>query len=239
MRFGREKEILPAYPRTPHVPWKAPTFPGEGYVATFAECMSLFSSPFVRVDEKIDGSNCGMALVDGFPLIRNREHILRKGYRKDTPAKMQFKSVWTWFYGHKHNFEALASQGNYSVYGDWMYAQHGLEYDLLPSLFMTYDLFDYAAKRWLDSHSAKEILRDCGFSTAPELHVGSLIGWAQLEDMTNQPSPFTTKGNREGVYVKVSDGRWIIQRFKMVREGFKQGGLWSDSVIRPNVVIGE
>jgi hypothetical protein len=237
-KFVTEKEVLPTYPRTLHLPWKPNAARGD-LVADLKDCGVLFTSDFVSVDEKIDGANCGMVLLDGEPIIRNRDHILRKGYSKDTPAKQQFKSVWTWFYAHRDQFELLASVGPYSVYGDWMVAQHGLEYNKLPSLFMTYDLFDHDAGKWMDSHKAKEILTTCGFSTVPEVHRGSLDTWEQLEVLANQPSPFTDLGHREGLYVKVSDGRWVTHRFKMVRESFRQGALWSETEIKRNTVIKE
>jgi len=237
-KFVTEKEVLPTYPRTLHLPWKANAARGD-LVADQKDCALIFTSPNLRVDEKIDGANCGMVLLDGECLIRNRDHILRKGYTKDTPAKQQFKSVWTWFYAHKDEFELLASIGPYSVYGDWMVAQHGLEYDRLPSLFMTYDLFDHDKGKWLDSQKAKEILQTCGFHTVPEVHSGAVDSWEQLEELANQPSPFTSLGHREGLYLKVSDGKYITHRFKMVRESFKQGGLWSESEINRNTVVKE
>lgn len=230
------KDIIPEFPRTMHLPWKVNSSKAD-LVASEKDCEILFNSRHIRVDEKIDGANCGMVLYDGHPIIRNKDHILRKGYYKNTPAKQQFKSVWNWFYEHKENFEKLNTIGKFSVYGDWMYAQHGLEYDLLPSLFMCYDLFDYEKEKWLDSHLAKKILNDCNFSTVTEIHVGVIENWEQLEKFANSPSQFTTKGNREGIYVKTIDGKWISKRFKMVREGFVQGGLWSKKEIKKNKVV--
>lgn len=235
-KFVTEKMIAPTYPRTVHLPHKANTARGD-LIASEEECAMLWTSPNVKVDEKIDGANCGMVLYNGEPIIRNRDHILRKGYYKETPAKQQFKGVWTWFYNHKEEFELLASMGTYTVYGDWMYAQHGLEYDKLPSLFMTYDLYDYTKGKFLDSTMAKQMLETCGFNTVPEIHSGPLESWEQLEGLANQPSPFTTTGHREGVYVKVSDGTYVTHRFKMIRSDFQQGALWSTKEIKRNTVV--
>lgn len=233
MKYVTEKQVLPPYPRTMHLPWKPNTVRGD-LIATEENCKVLFTEQSVVVEEKIDGAQCGMAYFDGHPIIRNRDHILSKGYHKQTPAKQQFKAVWNWFYDHRENFEALARMGHYSVYGEWMVAQHGLEYDRLPSWFIAYDLYDYDAGQYIDSVRAKIFLRACGFHVVPELHKGPLDSWPQLEGMANGPSPFTTTGQREGVYVKVSDGQWITKRFKMVREGFVQGGLWSETELHRN-----
>lgn len=227
--------MLPDYPRTLHLPWKA-NASSDDKVATERECKSIFTSPTVAVQEKVDGASCGMCLNGENALIRNRNHILSKGYNKQTPAKAQFARVWNWFYENIHLLQALNEQGPYSVYGEWLYAQHGLEYDLLPSLFVTYDVYDYEAEKYVCPVESIRILTECGFAVVPQLHLGPVASWEQLEELANQPSPFTTKGNREGVYLKVSDGRYVTDRFKMVRADFKQGALWSESVINRNKV---
>lgn len=233
----KDERFLPTYPRTLHLPWK-PNAQRDDLVAAEADCDILFKSPCVWVEEKIDGANCAMALVGGHPIIRNRDHIMRKGYVKKTPAKMQFTSVWNWFYTQRDRFQALESVcPGAGVYGEWMYAQHGLEYDCLPELFIAYDLYDYEASQFIRTDRAIDILRSCGFTTPPLLHAGSISDFVQLEEMTLQVSPWTTKGFREGVYVKASaDGRYITHRFKMVRQGFTQGGLWSQTELRRNTL---
>jgi atypical dual specificity phosphatase len=228
------KAILPDYPRTRHVPWKANAARGD-LVATAEEAAILLQSPNISVEEKIDGANCGMALYHGEAVIRNHNHVLRKGYMKDTPAKRQFVHVWNWFYENKGRFELLNElEGSVAVYGEWMVAQHGLEYDQLPSLFVAYDLYDYESHKFIASNKARNLLITAGFQVVPQLHYGPLTDFQLLETLANQPSPFTTKGNREGVYLKVSDDQWITDRFKMVREGFNQGGLWDEDNLKKN-----
>ena len=61
----------------------------------------------LTVEEKIDGACVGIRHTGDEPIIRNREHILRKGYLKDTPAKMQFRPLWGYYYEHRENFAAL------------------------------------------------------------------------------------------------------------------------------------
>jgi len=235
-RFADEKVMLPEYPRTRHLPHRA-NAARDDLICTEVECKVIFESPHVVVEEKVDGASCGMTINGDEPVIRNRSHILRKGYSKpNSAAKNQFSRVWNWWYDNYAMFRALAEAGPYSVYGDWCYAQHGIEYDLLPSFFVTYDLYDYEAGKFMDSVKGKALLREIGFTTVPELHTGPVANWEQLEALANLPSPFTSKGPREGVYLKVSDGKWIVHRFKMVREDFKQGALWNDSVINKNTI---
>lgn len=85
---------LPEYPRTLHLPHN-PNAARNDLIASSKDVAEIFSSDNVYIEEKIDGANCGMMLIDdgkgeSIPLIRNRSHILSKGYNKGTPAKQQF-----------------------------------------------------------------------------------------------------------------------------------------------------
>ena len=91
-----EKSLLPQYPRTPHLPHK-PNASEDDVVAQESETTVVWGS-FVTIEEKIDGASVGIAVFDGHPIVRNRDHVLRKGYVKETAAKKQFTSLWNYFY---------------------------------------------------------------------------------------------------------------------------------------------
>ena len=229
--------ILPEYPRTPHVPYK-PNMSADDVLASNHESDLIFKSDRVSVTEKVDGANCGMALYEGEAVIRNHTHILSKGFVKDTPAKKQFASIWGWFYENKKKFVALNDAlGPVSVYGEWLIAQHGLEYDRLPSYFMAFDLYNYEQHQFVATDLARKFLTEIGFNVVPELFFGKIENYEQLETLANQPSLLTTKGNREGVYLKINDDRWVTHRFKMVRSDFVQGRLWNESKITKNKIM--
>lgn len=230
---------LPEYPRTLHLPHK-PNAKREDLIADDKYAKEIFNSQFVYVEEKADGANCGMMLLDeddGIPLIRNRSHILSKGYNKATPAKAQFSSVWNWFYDNKYKFEALNEALGYcaGVYGEWLYALHGVKYDKLPSLFVPFDVYDYEREYFIDPSQGRKALQDVGFDIIPLLHQGPVESYEQLEEFCQVTSPFASE-RREGVYVKVSDGTKVIKRLKMVRDDFIQGCHWSDKSITRNLL---
>ncbi|RDJ35000.1 MAG: hypothetical protein DWQ19_09200 [Crenarchaeota archaeon] len=228
------KKILPDYPRTEHFPWK-PNTSRDDLVASREEAAVVFISNDVEITEKVDGAQCAMALYEGHPVIRNSNHILAKGYVKDTPAKKQFASIFNWFYENKHKFEKLNELiDNVGVYGEWMVAQHGLEYDCLPDKFIAFDLYNYQTKEFVCSKIARQLMEESGFVTVPLLYYGRIYSYDQLEAWANESSPFTTRGKREGIYIKVNDKRWVKQRFKMVRQGFVQGSLWDHKKLKKN-----
>lgn len=221
----KHKEILPEFPKIQHLPWK----PNLGEGDTIAEEVSIiFESPYVCVEEKVDGSFCGISLYEKHPVIRNRNRFLKKSDRNKNFAQKQFNTIWNWFYKNKKLFEKINTiAGTVSVYGEWMYAQHGIEYNKLPSLFIAYDLYDYEKKRFLEANESIRLLNEAGFSTPPIL-TNSIDNYEQLEELTKQPSPFTNKAMREGIVIKVSkDGKYNEVSYKMIREDFKQGELWA------------
>lgn len=230
--FSDQKRILPEFPRTRHLPWKPNTVRGD-LVVSEDEAKVIFENPHTFVQEKVDGANSGMALVNGEPIIRNREHILRKGFVKDTPAKKQFASIWGWFYDHRDNFKTLNDLlGPVSVYGEWMVQIHGMVYDSLPDWFLAYDVYDYETEKFFDPQVAVDALQKSGFSVVPTLKIG-VSSYEELEILANSNSLFTSSP-REGVYVKVSNSKWQVDRFKMVRQGFIQGGLFDNKILRKN-----
>lgn len=233
----RESDIIPDFPRTRHLPHKANTAKGDT-VASAKECSIIFDSEFTVVEEKIDGANTGMCLYEGNPIIRNRNHILNKAFtQRRTAAKMQFGSIFGWFYENMTKFEKLNELLGFdaAVYGEWMFAVHGIQYTKLPEVWIPYDIYDWQHQKFISTTQVRTALADAGFWTPPLLHNGKVPSWEFLEALCQEKSEWSDT-QREGVYVKVSDARWVTERFKMVRTGFAQGGLWSDDRITRNKV---
>lgn len=245
------KDVLPEYPSVLHLPWH-PNAKGDR-IATLQDVEPIFESKNVYIQEKIDGANCGMTFLDGHPVVRNRTKILRKGQELKNPSQKQFASAWNWMHERKDRFERLDDAGPYSVYGEWMIQQHGMIYDALPEWFIAYDLYDYEKQHFLDPAKANKILLSCGFQVIEMDFIGSytafLTGFLggetpdNFEDLcvaagdqikwnSNLKSNFAIDSKREGTIVKVSDGEWITDRFKMVRQGVDQGCLLTDEIKR-------
>jgi atypical dual specificity phosphatase len=227
------KSLLPDYPRTLHLPYRPNAVLGD-LLASEDEVKSIFAPTdglYIHVEEKVDGANCGMALINGEAVIRNRNHVLRKGYVKDIAAKKQFASAWNWFYENKKKFEALEG---YTVYGEWMLALHGIRYDKLPAYFIAYDLYDQAEGQYVATPKARMLLEEAGFFTVPLLHTGPLDCWEQLVSLCNEPSAYSSFDKREGVYLKISNDLFVTARYKMVRGDYVQGCRWDEKVITKN-----
>lgn len=231
------KTVLPEFPKTLHLPW-SPN-PGHGDSVAALRDVEILKSLDHRVfiEEKIDGASVGLMWDGEHPVVRNKDHILQKGYlrkKQDTVAKMQFRPLWNWMYEHKKQFRDLEG---YSVYAQWMLVQHGMVYDKLPDWIIAHDLFDQEQGKWVAPDKARCLLVRAGFSI-PDLrtdHVETMVSDDYIA-MANLSSRYTTTEAAEGIYVKVVKGDWIVARFKMVRMDFVQGKLWSDEELKKNHV---
>lgn len=232
--FEKEKHILPEFPRTPHLP--VYSVPQGDVRASHSEARTIFTQ-YLNIEEKVDGASVGITLDNhGDPIIRNRDHVLRKGYLKDTPAKRQFRPLWEWFYENREKFQTLNHHGRFSVYGDWMWMQHGLEYDSLPDWFIAYDLYDQDEHQFIAPPKARCLLISMGF-TVPKLFDESPSTYEDLIPLTQTPGDWTKNHERvEGLYLKTYDDRFVTGRFKMVRPDFLQGALFDQKSLHRNSI---
>ena len=72
----------------------------------------------------------------------------------------------------------------------------------------------------------------------PLIHIGPIESYEQLEAWTQEPTPLATNTKREGIYLKIGDGRWMTHRFKMVRYDYMRGALWDNKVLKKNSLVG-
>jgi len=231
------ENIIPRFVRTMHLPIE-PNASRNDLVAKPSVLKLIFENKNVNIEEKIDGANCGMTIINDHPVIRNRNHILSKAQsgRSRTPAKLQFAAIWNWFYSNAKKFEKLASELGFmpSIYGEWLYAIHSVEYDLLPDFFVAYDIYDYRRKIFLNPLTARSLLEKAGFSLPHKLTNPKVNTEDSLRLMRDGHSIFSSVSQREGIYIKTYDEDQILDRFKMVRKDFITDDHWNKKELRKN-----
>lgn len=252
MAYELEQSIFPDFPRTEHLPafgkYK-PNASSDDKVADKSALDFLLDDP-TYVEEKIDGANSGImycpSLVDqlGQPfMLRNRNHILRKGFTAKTKGKQQFVPFWNWYYEHVDRFSALNDSLGYEacVYGEWMEQTCTIVYDkqLLPDKFIAYDIWDHH-NQWFIA-DARDHLTAAGF-TVPPLLLREVKSLADLPPLLDGPAAWAAPADRqldpaqtkrEGVYVKVCHRNVIAMRYKMVRPDYVPGLSFDDNKIKP------
>ena len=228
MKTLRPHELLPEFPRTPHLPDSLADM-GD-VVASYHDAACVFRTPFVWVTEKIDGSNLGITLKeDGHFLVRNRTHFLRKGNLPKNPSGQQYLSIWNYLHDRRDRFESLSG---FSVYGEWCRMAHGLLYDQLPDLFFAFDLYD-PGKGFLPIGESFPLLEKAGFTLPPVIHQGFVRSYEQLHAWCQEPSEYCSDGTpKEGVYLRLESG----ERFKLVRSDFIRGKYFGPEMVRTKLI---
>jgi hypothetical protein len=217
-----------------HLPLE-PNADSDDRVATICD-MEMFLAGEISIQEKIDGANMGISIHKGEPIVRNRSHILRKGYSaRKTPAQQQFSRVWTWLYENADKIRSVskATGGQISIYGEWLFAKHTIAYNELPDWFVAYDIYHSDERKFLDPTLALKLLREAGFSTIGVIHSGTCTPKTLLE-MRDGPSLYAQNQAREGVYLKSGDGQWCTGRYKMVAPWFKSDDNWNKTQLVKN-----
>jgi hypothetical protein len=174
------------YPRIPHLPWSPGTAPDD---RRMPDTTALLDRPLV-ITEKLDGSNLSMTSGDVF--ARTHAHAPRH------PSFDMAKRLWAGVRGRIP--EGL------SVFGEWLYARHSIEYRALPGYFIVFGVRDDAAGAWRSWDQTTQFASDLGLPAAPVLWTGRVRTDGELrghvERLARQPSEFG--GDREGVVVRVA-----------------------------------
>jgi hypothetical protein len=204
------------YPRTPHLAGSRIQPGDEDLDAVAVEL--LHGLPIV-VEEKLDGSNCGLSFdEDGRLLLQSRGHILTGG-----PRERQFDLFKRWANHHVFAFNRILGT-RYVMYGEWLYARHTIYYDRLPHYFLEFDVLDKERDEFLSTDRRQALLAGSGVVSVPLLGIGSVSGLAQYIGRSHCSS----SNIMEGLYVKHEESGRVHARYKFVREGFLQAVEESD-----------
>jgi hypothetical protein len=224
--------LAPEYPRIPHLDKKISNMTHDDI-----QLESKIQFPLTGwVQEKLDGANLGLSWTSG-PVIRNRNNILKKGYiKKETPAKLQFRSSWNWLHAHNKDIQKLSKSlmTTVTVYGEWCYAKHSLFYDRLPDLFIAYDIYVPEDDEWLspDRFESEISQTDIRFIKPTKMTFDDISDVVRVSEL---PSEYRN-GIREGIVIKLSDGRKVTESFKIVNKFFERREDFNDELIKNKVI---
>ncbi len=217
------------FPSTPHLAVFAENEIRGDKVFSEDERKSFLSHSLV-VEEKIDGANLGISFdTNGSLILQNR------GTELKAPYAGQWKKLPEWINLKIENlFERLGDQ--YILFGEWCYAKHSIYYDRLPDWFIGFDIFDKTCQRFVSTQVRDALFRAIGIAPVPFVSEGC-FSISEIENL------FTTTrlGHEpcEGLYLRVQNDDWLLQRSKIVRHDFVQQieEHWSRKQIVPNRLL--
>jgi len=175
--------------------------------------MNSFLAHDVTVEEKIDGANLGISFdSEGNIKLQNRGAYL------SFPPAGQWKKIVEWIAPKLDIFfEYLLDE--YILFGEWCYARHSVLYDSLPDWFLCFDIFDTINRRFLSCKKRDAFFSKLNVAQVPKVAHGRFT----LDELTNLLSQSQVSSqSAEGLYLRIDQGDWLLQRAKLVRPTFIQ-----------------
>jgi hypothetical protein len=186
----------------------------------------------IIVQEKLDGSNVGVARIDGgiYPLTR-------AGYLASTSPYEQHWRFGEWVYENQHRFLAALKDGE-RFCGEWLMQAHGTRYSLQHEPFVVFDLMVGIERRiydeFIESVAAGE------FVTPKVLHRGSPLGIDEAMRLLNVHGFHGAIDPVEGAVWRVErnelisrnrgDRRWVVDYLVKYVRPDKQDGIYLPEV---------
>jgi atypical dual specificity phosphatase len=192
-----------------------------------------FLNKMIYLEEKIDGANMGISIKDNKIVVQNRSHYVSSSYHQ------QFKLLDTWIYKHSSDLWTILKDDSKILFGEWVYAKHSIHYTNLPDYFVAFDIYDKIEKRFYSRYRLEKVLKDTEVSLIPLIKKAEFVNLKQISDLVGTKSQFYD-GPIEGIYVRICNDKWLVNRSKIVRHDFLSGNdHWSKGIMTRNTVSSE
>jgi atypical dual specificity phosphatase len=166
----------------------------------------------VRVEEKMDGANVGISIVDGQLAVQNRSHYVNE------ETSEQFKPLKAWLQAHSDELWTIL-QPSWVLYGEWLHLKHSIHYTRLPDRFMLYDIWDGGRGVFLDAAAIDALVAGTTLVRTRVMFQGPTTLKDLVALASSAPSAFYD-GPVEGVYVRAEKDGAVTHRGKIVRTDF-------------------
>lgn len=189
------------------------------------------------VQEKIDGANMGVSWLNDGPVLRNRKHILNKGYSKiKTPAKKQFTSAWNWIHKHESDIKKAEKiwESPITIFGEYMWAKHSIEYNKLPDWFIAYDIWSVNDEKFLSPIMVDQILSQTSIKYIKPIET-TLNSVQDIISLSEMESSYRD-GIVEGIVIKTSNGDFLNQSWKVVNSKFERREDFNSCLIKNSLI---
>ena len=172
---------------------------------TIATVKARDKHDIIIVQEKLDGSNVGVAKIGGDILP-----ITRAGYRAETSPFEQhhFFASWVLDPAQRERFDALLLEGE-RVCGEWLMQAHGTRYKLHHEPFVPFDIMRGMVRTPWPDVSARALSH--GFTLPNTIHEGSPLS---IED-----AMLRLQVSGHGAIDHVEGAIWRIERYEQKKKG--------------------
>lgn len=195
--------------RTPHLTEKGAS---KDDIILVANALEQFLQKPVKIQEKVDGSSIAIFIENGLPKYKHRGG-------KVIPPYEDFKNIENWYAMHSAEVEKV-SQGKYVICGEWLFWQHTVTYEKLPSFLIVYDIFDLEKEKYLSHEKVADKLRGTTICQNPVIFEGVVEKLENLESLMGESLFGAPK--KEGLYLRIDGPEYNEQRAKHVSQEFLQ-----------------
>jgi RNA ligase len=178
----------------------------------------------IIVTEKLDGSNCGVARIDGEILA-----LGRAGYLAQTSKFEQHQLFASWVRVNAERFRGLLRDGERAV-GEWMAQAHGTRYSLPHEPFVIFDVMTGP-----DRASWDEVVGRCRAAAFTTPHVLSDGPPFAVERLESQVSYHGALDQVEGAVWRVERTGQFDFMAKWVRPDKEDGKFLAEVSLQPAI----
>jgi atypical dual specificity phosphatase len=221
------------FPRTKHIT-NLGSATRDDLLMTQAEANNFLNKEII-IEEKIDGANMGISInKDGKILVQNRSHYVT------SQSGAQFKPLDKWIAEHSAELWEFLEPDVHILYGEWLYMKHSIKYNRLEDWFMAFDIFDKRENKFYSRNRVEQLLEETTIKLIPTIARGTFKKIDELKALVNSPSRFCDNHKVEGIYCRICDDNYLINRGKIVRTDFISGNAhWSKGIIEQNEIVND
>lgn len=158
----------------------------------------------IFVQEKLDGSNVGVALLNGTILP-----LGRAGYPAISSPHVMHRHFANWVYENEERFRAVLREGE-RVVGEWLMQAHGTRYELKHEPFVAIDLMVGTTRTpWLETDAR----------LTPGQFVTPATVWSVSPITIERVMEILNNGGYHGALDPVEGAVWRVERHIQVSHG--------------------
>jgi ATP-dependent RNA circularization protein (DNA/RNA ligase family) len=210
------------FPRTPHLAVLGQLDIRDDKVLSPGAARA-FLSEVVVVEEKVDGENIGLSVIEGKVVAQSRGSYVDLG-------GTHFQGLESWLRPRIARFVKELGEG-LILFGEWCAARHSVRYDLLPDWLLVFDVYDKATASFWEMDARDLMARSLGLSLAPRLDCG-LRNLEELEALIGE----SRLGHAQMEGIVLRHASHPNDRAKLVRPNFisEIGDHWRSRPIQRN-----
>ena len=114
--------------------------------------------------------------------------------------------------------------------------KHSINYTRLPDTFVAFDMYDKFEDKFWSRDRLEKALENTSIPIVPVMRIGKFKNKDEFVKLVGSESKFYD-GQVEGIYVRICEDGWLVDRGKIARKDFICGdGHWSKGILTKNLL---